>query len=105
MKKITPLSSLQKQGLENCVALVWVGDGQCDDYSNTPDCNYDGGDCCKEDIHDLYCQLCECKSSAVNKNKTTLVPPPTSLTGNKTIQISHSQKTVELAPPLLGYLL
>ena len=24
----------------------WVGDGYCDDETNSENCNYDGGDCC-----------------------------------------------------------
>jgi hypothetical protein len=26
----------------------WIGDGFCDSSLNTPECNYDGGDCCHE---------------------------------------------------------
>ena len=25
---------------------VWIGDGECEDFLNIKDCNYDGGDCC-----------------------------------------------------------
>lgn len=28
--------------------FYWVGDGFCDSSMNTPECNYDGGDCCPE---------------------------------------------------------
>ena len=33
---------------ENCTDEVveYIGDGNCDGISNTPDCWYDGGDCC-----------------------------------------------------------
>ena len=28
-----------------CEKSNWIGDGYCDDFTNTPDCNFDGGDC------------------------------------------------------------
>ena len=35
-----------------------IGDGYYDDTSNTPACDYDGGDCCKEPIRTEYCDIC-----------------------------------------------
>ena len=29
-----------------CKYSQWVFNGFCDDMVNTPECNYDGGDCC-----------------------------------------------------------
>ena len=29
-----------------CHAMELIGNGQCDDETNTIHCNYDGGDCC-----------------------------------------------------------
>ena len=37
----------------------WYQDRYCDDQFNTPECNYDGGDCCvkkTENWHN-YCQV------------------------------------------------
>ena len=33
---------------ENCTdgMVEYIGDGNCDGINNTPDCGYDGGDCC-----------------------------------------------------------
>ena len=33
---------------ENCTdgVVEYIGDGNCDGINNTPDCGYDGGDCC-----------------------------------------------------------
>jgi len=51
----------------NCAAMAtnptWYQDRYCDDEFNTPECNYDGGDCCvkKTDAWHNYCQECECK--------------------------------------------
>ena len=36
-----------------------VGNGYCNDETNTIDCNYDGGDCCANVITD-HCSECTC---------------------------------------------
>ena len=38
----------------------WIGDGYCDDINNSPDCTYDGGDCCGDNINTDYCTECQC---------------------------------------------
>ena len=42
----------------------WVGDGFCDDQTNSPECYFDGGDCCVTDVNPnvntLLCTICEC---------------------------------------------
>ena len=39
--------------------MGWVGDGYCDDATNTESCNYDGGDCCGSNV--IYaCNQCLC---------------------------------------------
>ena len=30
--------------------MGWVGDGFCDDVTNTESCTYDGGDCCGANV-------------------------------------------------------
>ena len=37
-----------------------IGDGYCDDVTNTADCGYDGDDCCGDDVNKDYCQECIC---------------------------------------------
>ena len=37
-----------------------VGDGYCDDATNIPACNYDGGDCCGSCVLTEYCSNCDC---------------------------------------------
>ena len=49
-----------------------VGEGQCDDEVNTPECNYDGGDCCGSNVDCPYLSDCECKED-VNSENTNLV--------------------------------
>jgi len=45
-----------------CSKPTWINDGYCDDVTNTPECFYDGHDCCvqKRSNWDRYCQECEC---------------------------------------------
>ena len=40
--------------------IGWVGDGYCDDHTNSELCLYDGGDCCLYAITDDYCTDCIC---------------------------------------------
>ena len=47
---------------------VFVQDGYCDDENNIPECNFDGGDCCLEEVLTDYCSICAClgKKYALN---------------------------------------
>ena len=40
--------------------IAWVGDGTCDDATNSLECNYDGNDCCDEQSNTMYCLACIC---------------------------------------------
>lgn len=42
------------------LGCTFVGDGFCDDSNNNPDCNFDGGDCCGENVATDFCSICEC---------------------------------------------
>ena len=48
--------------LSNCHTglLNIYGDGFCDDVTNTPECNYDGGDCCGDNVKEDFCFNCIC---------------------------------------------
>ena len=41
-----------------CPEPKWVSDGFCDDSTNNQKCNYDGGDCCGNDVDKTYCFDC-----------------------------------------------
>ena len=45
----------------------WIGDGYCNDETNTFKCNYDGGDCCVN-INADYCSDCNCLGRGVIKS-------------------------------------
>ena len=60
----TPLNlsvtSLETTTKVQCINVLWVGDGYCDDVNNNNECEWDGGDCCGENIIDDYCYECDC---------------------------------------------
>lgn len=49
-----------QHSLDNCSEPQLVGDGMCDDLTNTPECQYDQGDCCLDSVLNLYCTHCIC---------------------------------------------
>jgi len=48
----------KRKSFKKCVKPNYFGDGYCDDENNTPQCNYDGGDCCLGNKN--YCTNCTC---------------------------------------------
>ena len=43
-----------------CRSPQYIGDGYCDDNNNIWLCDWDGGDCCGENVLTNYCVACEC---------------------------------------------
>jgi hypothetical protein len=54
--------------------FYWVGDGFCDSSMNTPECNYDGGDCCSETCVDTQFDCGVIGYNCLDPNYA--VPPP-----------------------------
>ena len=46
--------------LGTCYEDRWKGDDHCDDENNNCGCEWDGGDCCGDDVETTYCTECEC---------------------------------------------
>ena len=46
--------------LDACDNPEWIGDGYCDDENNNAECNWDGGDCCGDNVFTDYCTICGC---------------------------------------------
>ena len=44
----------------NTPTNMYVQDGYCDDDNNIQECNFDGGDCCLEEVLEDYCSICAC---------------------------------------------
>ena len=59
--------------VSQCPQPSWVGDGYCDDTTNTAECNYDGGDCCGISVNDQYCSECTCHNSNVSISGESIV--------------------------------
>ena len=51
--------------------MSWVGDGYCDDETNTESCYYDGGDCCGSNVNTQYCTGCVCLEGGGSGGITT----------------------------------
>ena len=64
-----------------CVVQSFYQDGYCDDSNNTPECNYDGGDCCPPyaDVEygnwDEFCSSCQCLEPTTTTTTTTTPAP------------------------------
>ena len=54
-----------------CAYRYLVGNGICDDESNTKECDLDGGDCCGDAIVTRFCQDCKCYDKYGNVRTTT----------------------------------
>merc|ERR550534_1384552 len=46
--------------IPGCDDVALVGNGFCNDETNNPDCNYDGGDCCVVNANTTACSECAC---------------------------------------------
>ena len=66
--------------LLGCTNPAWVGDGYCDDVTNNMECNYDGGDCCGDNINTQFCTECQCIGNGTTVNHGTTLAPTTSIT-------------------------
>ena len=43
-----------------CDDSDYKGDGECDDENNNCGCDWDGGDCCGNNVNTTYCSQCQC---------------------------------------------
>ena len=51
---------LQSDVDEQHITNPLVGDGYCNDETNNPNCNFDGGDCCGPCLNKEFCSDCLC---------------------------------------------
>ena len=69
---MTTPTAITNTTIFGCVIPEWQGDGYCDDENNNADCNYDGGDCCGNNVNTDYCTQCQCLdpvySTTTNQN-------------------------------------
>ena len=87
----------------------WALDFHCDDVTNTPECNFDGGACCGENVDKTFCIDCECKEARTDTNfrkkiQLLWMPEEKSLKFENIGQATFTQFCVPMAP-LTFYLL
>ena len=44
----------------SCGNPYWKGDNSCDDQNNNCGCEWDGGDCCGDNVNTEWCSACQC---------------------------------------------
>ena len=49
-----------------CIIPSWANDGYCDDINNDEVCEWDGGDCCGENVNTIFCSYCDCLDPTYN---------------------------------------
>ena len=57
------ITTAKYSAFSNCSAIEFlheIGDGICQDLTNTKECEYDQGDCCLPQIVVGYCDNCSC---------------------------------------------
>ena len=55
-----PPSKCPDGDLTHCGFPMYKGDGYCDDPNNNCGCDWDGGDCCGDNVRTLFCSICKC---------------------------------------------
>ena len=56
----------------------YIADGYCDDKNNIEECQWDGGDCCGDNVVTSDCSVCACLDP-----RETTVATTTTTAGNK----------------------
>ena len=49
----------------------WIGDSACDDVNNNEECQWDGGDCCGDNVNAAWCSVCACLDPGFGQGNTT----------------------------------
>jgi len=52
-----------------CGNQNWKGDNYCDDENNNSGCEWDGGDCCGDNVNTQYCKECACLDPSVKAGR------------------------------------
>ena len=88
-----------------CEKPDWKGDNYCDDENNVESCDWDGGDCCGDNVVSTYCSACEC----LDPNYATTTTTTTTTSESSffplfciIISIVHFQQLLLLQPQHAG---
>jgi hypothetical protein len=58
--KAPPGDACVKSAKKGGGLVKYKKDGNCDDENNNAGCNWDGGDCCGDNVKKTYCKVCMC---------------------------------------------
>ena len=54
--------------------VQYIADGYCDDKNNIEECQWDGGDCCGDNVDTDYCEDCACLDPGMQGDYFCLTP-------------------------------
>ena len=57
--------------IQRCEYFAFKGNGFCDDGNNIMECDFDGGDCCGNQVKHGHCTLCQCLDEEENQYAST----------------------------------
>lgn len=101
---IITVSQKQPEKVIDEVLLKLIGDGYCDDATNTNAFDFDGGDCCVNPVQIGQCQLCQCYLDGMIYTTTSKATPTTTTTevesGTKNTELPTEDTTTSLTTTL-----
>ena len=63
-------NKMEENYLKNCENPSEVANGFCNDETNIPECNFDGGDCCGSCVKKTFCSICTCLNGGLGMDFT-----------------------------------
>ena len=63
-------NKMEENYLGNCENPSEVANGFCNDETNIPECNFDGGDCCGSCVKKTFCSTCTCLNGGLGMDFT-----------------------------------
>ena len=66
------------------MCVPWIGNNYCNDENNNIECEWDGGDCCGDNVNIAYCTFCQCLDPTYVSTTTTIITTTTMTTTTAT---------------------
>ena len=61
-------------------SVNYLEDNYCHDNNNIEECQWDGGDCCGDNVNTQYCSICVCLDPGVGDSESTTAEVTTTMT-------------------------